>query len=344
MKKKKNRKFKNILITIIIIGFVIVFLGKDYYKKSLKAINSSSPIDVEISIPASSSSMEIGEILHENGLIKQPWIFIYEIKTKGVSSKLKAGDYNLSTGMDLETIIDSLTKGGKNHNTIRFTIPEGYEIRQMAGKLSEESIVNKDRFLELVNDKSHFEDNYPFLKELNKGQNLEGFLFPSTYEIFTGSSEEEIISKMLTEFEKVYEKEIKPNMKEKGLTLNEVITLASIVEREGKVDKERPIMSAVFYNRIEQGMRLQSCATVQYILGERKEKLSNEDTSTPSLYNTYIHEGLPPAPIASPGKVSLIAAVNPADVDYLFFVLTGSDGTHTFTKTYKEHLNAKPKN
>ena len=158
------------------------------------------------------------------------------------------------------------------------------------------------------------------------------------------SSEEEIISKMLGEFERIYEEDIKIAMEAMNLSLNETVILASIVEREGKVDEERPLMSAVFHNRIDQGMMLQSCATVQFILGERKEVLTNKDTSTPSPYNTYIHQGLPPAPIASPGKASLIAAVNPADVDYLFFVLTGKDGTHTFTKTYDEHLKAKPKN
>lgn len=148
---------------------------------------------------------------------------------------------------------------------------------------------------------------------------------------------------MLNEFQKIYEKDIADKLDEIDLSLNEVITLASIVEREGKVDSERPIMSAVFHNRIDQNMYLQSCATVQYILGERKEVLTNADTRIPSPYNTYINEGLPPGPIASPGEASLVAAVNPADVDYLFFVLTGSDGTHTFTKTYQEHLNAKPK-
>ena len=344
MKKKKKGKFKFFIIIILLLGASVAFFGKNYYDNSLKAMDTDSPTEVPISIPASSSSMKIGEILYEEGLIKQPLIFRYRIKEKGVAKQLKAGDYNLSTGMDLDDIIDSLTKGGKSYNTLRFTIPEGYEIRQIAEKLSKDGIVDKDRFLTLVNDKSNFEDIFAFLKELPKGQNLEGFLYPSTYEIFEESSEEEVISKMLAEFEHIYEQEVKPYIENTGLDFNEVITLASIVEREGKVDEERPIMAAVFYNRIEQGMMLQSCATVQYILGERKEVLSNEDTRTPSPFNTYINNGLPPSPIASPGKTSLIAAVKPADVDYLFFVLTGKDGTHTFSKTYKEHLQAKPKN
>ncbi|MDR7856005.1 endolytic transglycosylase MltG [Tissierella sp.] len=346
-KKTKKKETKSIrLFRILFIFAVLAIVGFgafDYYKQALGPMSKHSPQEVSITIPVASSSTQIADILYDNGLIKNQLLFKYQVKNKNVASKLKAGEYNLSTGMDLDTIIDKLTIGVKNYNTVRFTIPEGYEIRQMADKLSNEGIIDKERFLELVGNKDNFEDKFIFLKELDNNQSLEGFLFPSTYEIYIGSSEEEIIEKMLNEFDKIYKKDIEPRLKDIDLTLNEAITLASIVEREGKVDKERPLMSAVFHNRLDQGMMLQSCATVQYILGERKEVLSNEDTRTPSPYNTYIHEGLPPAPIASPGKASLIAAVQPADVDYLFFVLTGNDGTHTFTTTYKDHLNAKPK-
>ncbi|CAK7054060.1 endolytic transglycosylase MltG [Tissierella carlieri] len=340
-RKAKSKKFSVLIILLFAIIFGAFFAQK-YYKESLGAMAVDNPSNVKIIIPPSSSTIKIADILYENGLIKNQFIFRYQVKAKGVGSKLKAGEYNLSTGMNLENIIDSLTKGGKSQNTVRFTIPEGYELKQMAEKLSDEGIVDRDRFLELVSDKKNFEDKYTFLKELDDEQGLEGFLFPSTYEIYVDSTEEEIIGKMLDEFEKVYRKDVEPKLEELNLTLNEAITLASIVEREGKVDEERPLMSAVFHNRIHKGMMLQSCATVQYILGERKEVLTNEDTRIESPYNTYIHEGLPPAPIASPGESSLIAAVNPADVDYLFFVLTGN-GTHTFTKTYEEHLKAKPK-
>lgn len=339
-RKTKSRKFSIfMLLCIILVGG---FFVQKYYNKSLGAMEADNPSDIKVIIPSSTSTTKIANILYENGLINNQFIFKYRVKSKGVGGKLKAGEYTLSTGMNLDTIIDSITKGGKSQNTIRFTIPEGYELRQMAEKLSKEGIVDKDRFLQLANDKKNFEDKYTFLKELNDKQSLEGFLFPSTYEIFVGVTEEEIIGKMLNEFEKVYEKDVEPKLEELDLTLNEAVTLASIVEREGKADEERPLMSGVFHNRLKKGMMLQSCATVQYILGERKEVLTTADTKMESPYNTYINEGLPPAPIASPGEASLIAAVNPADTDYLFFVLTG-DGTHTFTKTYQEHLNAKPK-
>ena len=341
-KKRKNKPIV-FLIGIIVILIVGVLYIKSFYEDSLGPMDKNNPSDIVVLIPPSTSTNEIANILYENGLIKHPLVFKYEVRKRNVDSRLKAGEYKLSTGMDLNTIIEKLTKGVKDLNTVRFTIPEGYELVQMAEKLEKEGLVNKERFLELASRKENFKEKYEFLKLLEENQSLEGFLFPSTYEIYIGSTEEEIIEKMLDGYQRIYDKNIKDKLEETDFSLNEIITLASIVEREGKVDSERPLISAVFHNRLKKGMMLQSCATVQYILGERKEVLTNEDTSIPSPYNTYINEGLPPGPIAAPGEASIVAALNPAEVDYLFFVLTGEDGTHTFTTNYEEHLRAKPK-
>jgi len=342
-KRKKKNRFLVFLLGIILFLLIGVFFVKSIYDESLGPMDKNNPSDVVVLIPPSTTTDGIANILYEKGLIRHPLIFKYEVRKRNVDSRLKAGEYNLSTGMDLDTIIGNLTRGVRDTNTVRFTIPEGYELVQMAEKLESEGLVDKERFLELTSRKENFQDKYEFLRLLDDNQSLEGFLFPSTYEIYVGSTEEEIIEKMLDGFQRVYDRIIKDSLKELDFTLNEIITLASIVEREGKVDSERPLISAVFHNRLKKGMMLQSCATVQYILGERKEVLTNEDTSIPSPYNTYINEGLPPGPIAAPGEASIIAALTPADVDYLFFVLTGEDGTHTFSTTYEEHLRAKPK-
>ena len=341
--KKKGSILKYIFLFLILVIIFAGFTANNYYKQSIGPMDKDNAKEITVEVPSGSSTDKISTILLDNGLIKNKTIFKFQVKKLEADGKLKAGTFNLNTGMDVEEIVSSLSVSQKSTNTVRFTIPEGYELTQIAEKLAKEGIVDESRFLELTGDKSNFEDKYEFLKQLEPEQSLEGFLFPSTYEIYKDSEEEVVIEKMLDQFAKIYEKDIAGKLLEMNLSLNEVITLASIVEREGKVDSERPIMSAVFHNRIDQNMALQSCATVQYILGERKEVLTNEDTRIPSPYNTYIHTGLPPGPIASPGEASLIAAVNPADVDYLFFVLTGPDGTHTFTKTYQEHLNAKPK-
>ncbi len=343
IKEKKKKRGSSLKYIGLFVLFFIVFAANNYYKQSLGPMDAEASKEISVEVPSGASTDKISDILFDKGLIMNKTIFKFRVKSLEAAGKLKAGTFNLNTGMNLEEIINKLTVSQKSTNTVRFTIPEGYELIQIGEKLAKENIVDLDRFLELTSNKRNFEDKYEFLKLLDEDQTLEGFLFPSTYEIFIGSEEEVVIGKMLDEFQKIYEKDIAHKLEAMDLSLNEVITLASIVEREGKLDSERPIMSAVFHNRIDQNMALQSCATVQYILGERKPVLSTADTLIPSPYNTYIHEGLPPGPIASPGEASLVAAVNPADVDYLFFVLTGSDGSHTFTKTYQEHLNAKPK-
>lgn len=343
MKSRKNKGFFVFLFILFLIATLMIF-GIKYFNKSLGPVSLTDHSDIAIEVQAGSSTDRIAALLYENQLIHNKMIFLYKVRDMGVGSSLKAGKYNLNRSMDLVEIIDSLTKGGKSDDTVRFTIPEGYELEQVANKLSHEGLVDFNRFMDLIDDKSNFETKFEFLMEIENGQSLEGFLFPSTYEIFISSTEEQIIEKMLAEFEKIYESDLKSKLDEFDFTLNEAVTLASIIEREGKLDSERPMMSGVFHNRLNIGMKLESCATVQYILGERKEHLSTADTQLPSPYNTYIHTGLPPGPIASPGKVSLISAVNPEDVEYLFFRLTGSDGSHTFTKTYGEHLQANPKN
>lgn len=341
--KPKKGKKNHIIKIILIILIASILLAIIYYQKGLSPISLENPKDIILEIPTGSSSSEIANLLKNEGLIRNKYIFKIALKKNNDESSLKAGYYTLNTGMDVEEIILEISKGGENRNVTTFTIPEGYELRHMAEKLSEEGIVDNERFIKLTSDKKHFEDKYTFLKELNEGQSLEGFLFPSTYEIYTNSTEEEIIEKMLSKFNEIYEEKIKENMSNVNLSLNEVVTLASIIEREGKRDDERELISGVFYNRLEQGIPLQSCATVQYILGERKEVLTDKDTAIESDFNTYINKGLSPAPIASPGEKSLIAAINPADTDYLYF-RTKEDGTgaHTFSRTYEEHLNADP--
>ncbi|NLN14727.1 MAG: endolytic transglycosylase MltG [Tissierellia bacterium] len=345
MEKTKAKGISSIIVIVLaLIIIAAVYFALGYYRKALGPVALGDNKEIRVEVPAGSSTEKIASILYENGLIHNRWIFKLKVKEMGVGSSLKAGEYSFNRSMDLEEIVGLLTKGTKSYDTTRFTIPEGYELDQIGQRLADEGLVDFDRFMELASDKANFEGEFSFLRELEEGQSLEGFLFPSTYEVYLSASEEDIIRKMLAEFEKIYEAEIKDKLAEFDFTLNEAVTLASIIEREGKLDEERPLMSAVFHNRLRKGMKLESCATVQYILGERKENLTTAETQIPSPYNTYVNMGLPPGPIASAGKASLVAAVNPADVDYLFFVLTGSDGSHTFTRTYEEHLRAKPKN
>lgn len=303
-------------------------------------MDKDNPREISLNIPESTTVNGIGEILTDKGLIKNSSVFKIRLKKSGQAAYLKAGDYNLSTGMNVDEIIEKLVEG-PDLNVVKFTIPEGYELTQIADRLESIDLVDRDRFLSLTSDKGNFENEFEFLKQLKAGQSLEGFLFPATYEVFKNDSEEAIISRMLKAFENIYNRDIKDALGTSDLDLNQLVTLASIVEREGKIDSERPIMAGVFYNRLDIDMKLQSCATVQFILGERKPVLSTADTQIDSPYNTYRNYGLPPTPIAAPGEKSILATVNPADVDYLYFVKTGEDGSHTFSKTFDGHKEAK---
>ncbi|SHH60504.1 endolytic transglycosylase MltG [Sporanaerobacter acetigenes] len=337
--KKKGKKNKIIFLFLLL----FIFIGmRVYYKNSLESVSSENPVDIDIDIPMGSSTARIAGILKREGLIKDKNVFRYVVKNLGLDGKLKAGEYTLNTGMDVSQIIENLSMGGENKNIVKFTIPEGFELKQIGSRLAEMNLVDEKKFMALTKNARKYGDKYPFLKAVPKEQSLEGYLFPATYTVKIDSTEEEIIEKMLDKFEEVYEDDIKDNLTNNELSLNEMVTLASIVEREAKVDEERDIISAVFYNRIKKGMLLESCATVQYALGERKEKLTYNDLKINSIYNTYTHKGLPPGPIASPGLKSLQAAMHPADVDYLFFVSNG-DGTHTFSTNYKDHINAQKK-
>src|SRR5690606_38466356 len=238
--KKNNRckRWKFTLISILVILVVLTISIIIYYTKAIAPINAEKPEEVSLEIPEGSSSSQIAKLLKDNNLIRSELVLRLVLKKKKVENLLKVGYYTINTGMDVNEIIGELRKGGKNKNVVTFTIPEGYELEMIAEKLSIEGLVDKERFLELTSDKKYFEDKFPFLSELKAGQSLEGYLFPSTYEVYLGASEEDIIEKMLTQFQRVFEEKVKGHMDNVALSFNEVVTLASIIEREAKIDEE----------------------------------------------------------------------------------------------------------
>ena len=216
------------------------------------------------------------------------------------------------------------------------TIPEGFEARHIAEKLESMGLADKKEFLRLL-DEGEFD--FAFIDKISRNENrLEGYLFPATYELLVGESEYSIITKML----KAFEDRIVPIYEKSGTkySLDEIVTMASLIEREAANDKERGKVASVFYNRLDIGMTLGSCATVQYIIKERKDVLSNSDIKIKSPYNTYINRGLPVGPIASAGEMSFMAALYPEDTDYLYFAAKADGSENVFTRTNEEHLNA----
>ena len=331
---QKNKKMITRAVISIAVAAAVIFGGYFYADYMPRGQGEA----VVVTIPQGAGTVRIAKELKKNNLINSEGFYRVMSKLRGVDGKYNFGKYEIPRGAGYEKIFKILTQPSTNIDAVRVTIPEGYEIYKIADLLEEKGLIDKDKFYYLV-DYGTFD--YEFVKDIPQRESrLEGYLFPDTYE-FVPNDEYGIINEMLGRFEQVYSK-YKEAVEETDMTMDEIITLASIVEREAQGDHDRDIVSSVFHNRIASPdyPYLQSCATVQYVLKERKPVLSVADTKIDSPYNTYINKGLPVGPIASPGEKSIAAAINPADTDYLFFVL-GSDGKHHFSTTFNEHIENK---
>lgn len=337
VKSKKRFVFSVVILTATVLLAAAAFFSV-YLNKQSDPVNPASQEAVTVIIPNGTGTGGIASILADSNLIRSESVFRIQSKTRGFDGKYKAGEYSLSPSMSMADIMKVLLTG--KANTVRFTIPEGYDIRRTTEKLASEGLINADVF---KNEIETGQFDYKFLADAPAGADrLEGFLFPETYDIYTTADEHDIIDKMLSQFNKVFTDEYYQRAKELGMSVRDVIVLASIIEREAQVPADRPIISSVFYNRLKISMPLQSCATVQYILGEQKPVLSIKDTQIESPYNTYLNAGLPPGPIASPGADSIKAALYPAETKYLYFLAKG-DGSHAFSETYDQFLKDKKK-
>ncbi|MFD0588233.1 endolytic transglycosylase MltG [Paenibacillus sp. GCM10027627] len=352
-KKRKRRKPQagprrwliNLWVVVSLLGIMALVAGIGLYFvwSNLQPVAKGETKKVEISRGMSANS--VADLLESEGIIKNGSVFGYYLQLKDEGSKFQAGVYELAPGMDNATIIEKLNTGDTvAEETVRFTIPEGYTVLQIADKLHAEGIVDKAKFMELAEKEQTWGDaesvqGIPKSDKLHK--RLEGYLFPETYEVRDGSKPEDVITRMLVETDRKLSslpEGWQDVMEASGRTLHEILTIASLVEREVVVDEERALVAGVIYNRLASPMRLQIDATVQYALDAPKAKLSLSDLEINSPYNTYKIDGLPPGPIASPSLESIEAALYPADTKYLFYV-TKKDGsqTHLFAETFKEH-------
>ena len=292
--------------------------------------------EVMVTIPKGATSHQISEILKEEGVIKYPFLFRLTVKLASDELVFQQGGHLVGKSQSYSNIARELTQipdVGVDEK-IQVLIPEGYEAWQIAETLEKAGLVDKEAFLEEL-DKGDFD--FEFISQIERKENrLEGYLFPATYEFALWENERDIIIKMLKAFE-VY---VIPVYQEAQsvYTLDQIVTMASIVEREAANDSERGKISSVFYNRLKKDMTLSSCATVQYVIKERKPILSNSDIKIKSDYNTYINKGLPVGPIASPGVNSVKAALYPEDTDYLYFAARADGSENVFSRTDAEHM------
>jgi len=287
-----------------------------------------------IKIKQGSSFGQIVDSLQSRGIVENRTKFTLVARLSGLRKKIKAGKYRFESGTSSYELLKILAEGKESTELV--TIPEGKTAAQIAGILHKRVEIDSTEFMAQVNDSS-------LCKKLGIPANsVEGFLYPETYRFSWGMLSTQIITTMVNQFYRQFNDSLRSQIDKTGFTLLGTVTLASIIEGEAVVDSERTLISAVYHNRLKRGMALQADPTIQYIISDGPRRLRKRDLKIDSPYNTYLYPGLPPGPICNPGLSSLKAALYPAKVKYLYFVATG-DGSHTFSKTYSEHLRAKAK-
>jgi len=286
--------------------------------------------EVVFEVPRGATLTAVARDLEQAGLIRSALGFRVLARATRRSNELRAGEYALSPSLAADEVLDRLTRGAVM--THRVALPEGLTLRETAARFEEAGLVSAAEFVEVATDPT-----LPTRLGVD-GTTLEGYLFPETYELAKGLSAREIVRHMVQHFLQVWRK-IEPQAAARALTMRDVVVLASLVEKETGAPEERPLVAAVFHNRLARGMRLETDPSVIYGIPDfdgNLRRIHLEDESNP--YNTYRIVGLPPGPIANPGEASLRAVVEPAENDYLFFV-SRNDGTHVFSRSYREHVN-----
>lgn len=333
---RKKRQLIRGFIGLVLCAILAFSAAGAFFYGQLGPVESTKvEAEVLFNIEKGSTPGQIAKQLKKEGLIKNERVFLLYARLQGKINKFKAGQYIISPAYNTPQIIDIIEAG--KVATMSFTIPEGYNLRQIAAVMVDKGICTQEEFWRAINEEEY---DYPFLKDLPDVEyRLEGYLFPDTYSIPLGMKVEQVINTMLKRFAQVYDN-LPPN--ETGLSTHEVVTLASIVEGESLVDEERPLVASVFFNRLKIGMKLDSDATIQYLFDEHKERVLFRDLEIDSPYNTYRNKGLPPGPIGSPGEASLRAVLEPADSNYWYFVAKkDGSGEHVFSVTLEEHNRNK---
>ena len=287
---------------------------------------------VRVAIPTGASFRAAADSLHHAGLVASPLLFRVYAQLTGGTRDIKAGTYGLRRGMGWSALVDALRRGEGLEQ--RITIPEGWSLRQIVPALATALGAQEDSVWAAVRDTA-------LLHELDlPTSTLEGYLFPDTYVFAFGTSPRVAVREMVHRFETVWQPAWDERLQQLAMSRNDIVTLASIIEQEARIPEERPVISAVYHNRLRDQMPLQADPTVQYALGTHHDRVTYKDLEVQSPYNTYRHLGLPPGPIGSPGRASLEAALYPASVPYLYFV-ADTDGHHEFRTTFREHRKAK---
>jgi UPF0755 protein len=326
---KNKRAYVALVFAFLAIGFLINEIYLPFRFQEEKTIV----------IPSGLGSRRIGELLKNSGVIRSKWLFVTYVSLRGDASRLKPGRYTWQS-TSLHSVAGDLARGGANEFTM--VVPEGWRAEDIALYLDRNKIITSSDFLEYISTEHAIFKEFNFLNDKPAGVGLEGYLFPDTYRVFTHSESSDIVEKMLTNFDKKLTVDLRNEIVRQGKTIFEIITMASLIEKEVVSDDDRALVSGVLWKRLEAGIPLQVDATIVYIRGLRSSRVSLEDTLVDSPYNTYKYLGLPSGPIANPGLSAIRAALDPQKSPHLYYLST-PDGETIFSRTLEEHNIAKAK-
>lgn len=318
-----------VFFCIFVIGAVLIFAEPE----PLKFFNGNTGKKIHVKITRGMTTAEIAEQLSKKGVIASTLKFRFLSRMRGYDGQLKPGTYVFTAGMSDEDIFEKMMTGEKY--LVRLTIPEGFTVEEIAARLESLDLADREDFLKAAKNFKPYDYITP---NRNVRYAAEGFLFPETYDIESDYSIDEILKLMAAEFDSRLTEKMRARAKELNLSIYDLITLASLVEKEVRYAEDRPIVAQVFLKRLQLEMPLQSDATLQYLLDAPKEDVTIDDTKIDSPYNTYQNAGLPPGPVANPGMAAIEAILNPADTDYLYFV-ADREGHNHYSYSYEEHLN-----
>lgn len=343
---RRRKRFFIFIVFMVLILFVALS-GVHLIRSVAVPVDASNTETVEVTIPEGASVANIGKILEDEGVIRSVGTFKMYVRTQGVESKFKAGHHKVSPSMSMDEIIKELTatKAG-SANAKKILVPEGYNVEQIAEVVAKNTRYSQEDFMALMKDEAFQEEMvkaYPDLlqAQYDKGQVryiFEGYLFPATYEFDDSQSLKTLVRMMLDKTTKSLEDK-RGDIEKSKYSLNEIMTMASLVEKEGIHAEDRGLIAGTFYNRLKINMPLQSDITILYAINEHKEMVYHGELDVDSPYNLYKNTGLGPGPFNNPGMESIEAALNPAETDALYFFANLKTGDVYFTKDFQEHLD-----
>lgn len=343
-RKKRRRRMPWVAIVLFVCVAIVVLAGVQFGRNWVLPANANDTQLVEVEIPAGTPVSQMGDLLEEQGIIRSSTSFNLYVRLKGVASNLQAGVHDLAPSMTLEEVVEALQQGAEEAGLIKITVNEGLTVDQIGDVIAENTSYSKQEFLDLMTNQEFLEklvQEYPILTDSYNNANvryvLEGYLFPATYDFSSSDTLETLVTQMVDKTNEIltkYQTEIDAS----SYSLQDIMSIASLVEKEGMTTEDRKLIAGVFYNRLDAGMPIQSDISVLYALGTHKEMVTYDDLQVDSPYNLYVNTGLPPGPLNSPSEDAIVAALEPTESNYLYFYANIDTGEVFYTDDYNQHL------